>query len=477
MSNAAILSELEECELLALLELEDRQSISLDWDRGNLRYKLHSAQRKIYDTVAELDDTVRDVILLCARRFGKSFLNCIWALEHCIRKPGCIVRIVGPEQQQTMEIVDFHMQKIIADAPENLIRRREGGRTWVVGASTIRVGAFDKKNVKKNLGKEADLILTEEACASVSEEFVYGMREILSPQLFHTKGRMIHATTLPPQLDHVFITEYMPTAAKAGTLFTFTINDNPMADEAMRLQAAKDSGGVLTIAYKRNYLCISEKDPKLVVLPSFDKKRHVRKFPIPKYANWILFGDWGGVRDKTFLAVGFYNFELAKFCIVAERVFEPNTSTKVIAPSFPTLRNLGCKEDDVNWVDANGQTRVDLETDHDIEIQMPAKDDFNAAINQLELGFQNDSIWIDPECHYLIANCEFGRFNKQRTDFLRTEALGHCDGIAGTMYGWRMLDKITNPNPKPKLDKQDMWIPPEDEDDSIEGFASTFRTF
>jgi hypothetical protein len=467
----------EEIEYLALLEAEDKESLALDWELGNLRYKLHSAQRKIYDVVAELDATVRDVILLCARRFGKSYLNCIWAIERCIRKPGCFVRIVGPELQQTIDIVDFHMGKIIADAPPGLIKKRGGGMTWTVGASTIKVGAFDKKNVKKNLGQEADLILSEEACVAKSEEFAYGMREILSPQLFHTKGRFIHATTLPPELDHVFITEFMPRAHTAGTLFVFTIDDNPMADEAMRKQAEEDSGGKDTIAYKRNYLCIAEKDSRIVVLPSFSVARHVREFERAKYGNWLLMGDWGGVEDKTWLGVGYWDFELAQLFIVDERMFEPNTSTDLIAASFPVLREWGCKEDDMNWVDAAGQVRVDMESDHDIEIVPPAKDDFDAAINQLELAFRRNKIVIHSRCKHLIAACEYGRFNPRRTDFARTEALGHCDAIAGLMYGWRMADKVTNPFPKERFNREEMWVREDEDDVEIKKLAASVRTF
>ena len=41
----------------------------------------------------------------------------------------------------------------------------------------------------------------------------------------------------------------------------------------------------------------------------------------------------------------------------------------------------------------------------------------------------------------------FGLWNEKRTDFIRTDTLGHCDGIASLMYGIRSIDTTTNPIP------------------------------
>lgn len=473
----------EEIELLKLYEEEDLHRDHL-WRSGQLRYKLHAAQKLIYDTVAKLDVSVRDVVLYCARRFGKSYLIVVMALEDCLRNPGCFVRIIGPTLDDTMEIVEFNMEKIIRDAPPGLIKPQLGRRRWKVGNSYLVIGGFDKKNVRKNLGKEAIRIYTEEAGASKSEEFAYGIREVVSPQLFHTKGRMIHGTTPPPDLDHIFETEFVPAANKAGTLFRFTINDNPLADDEMRAQAIKDSGGINTVAYKRNYLVQSVKDPGVVVLPSFDSRRHVKPLEIPLHCQWLLMGDWGGVRDRTWLAVGYWDFERAKLCVVAEADFDPNTSTKVIAPVLRDLETLQHPPKDPKypwpkWVDCHGQTQVDLFKDHEIVVQLPQKDDFDASINQLELAFLNDRIEISPNCPQLIATCEYGRFNSQRTDFLRSVALGHCDAVAGLMYGWRMVDKVTNPFPKKKYNREDYFEPYQikETEESLEQVGKLFKQF
>lgn len=483
----------EELELLKLYEAEDQSKIDA-WYRGDLYHKLHSGQKLIYDTVRYLPKTVRDCIFYCARRFGKSFLIVIMALEDCIRNPKEVIRIVGPELEQTIEIVEFNLDKIIVDAPPGFIKKLTR-KSWRVGNSKLIVGAFDNRNVRKNLGKEAFAIYTEEAANAKSDEFAYGMKEILSPQLLHSKGRFYHGTTPPPELDHIFETEYVPAASKAGTLFRFTIDDNPRADAEMREQAIKDSGGIDTIAYKRNYLVQAVKDPGIVVTPAFNQARHVKPIVIPEYATWIIFGDWGGVRDRTWVGAGFWDYLRGKLCVVAEIDYDPNTESGRVAADIrnsletliPKMHNprliLKAQNDDgldhwPRWIDCAGQTKVDLLSKHGLLVQLPFKDNFDAAANNLNMGFVNDQIEIDPSCTQLIATCEFGRFNKQRTDFARSVALGHMDAIAGLMYGYRMVDKTTNPYPPEKFDRQEYYVPPQDESEvSLREFGQKLKIF
>jgi hypothetical protein len=55
-----------------------------------------------------------------------------------------------------------------------------------------------------------------------------------------------------------------------------------------------------------------------------------------------------------------------------------------------------------------------------------------------------DKVVIHPRCTFLALSLESGTLNKQRNDFNRSEALGHCDAIAALQYGVRCLDR-TNP--------------------------------
>jgi hypothetical protein len=71
--------------------------------------------------------------------------------------------------------------------------------------------------------------------------------------------------------------------------------------------------------------------------------------------------------------------------------------------------------------------------------------------------FRQGKIEVDPKCKLLIATLKSGQFNKQRNDFARTEALGHCDAIATLMYAARCFDR-SNPYPMQTPSKNTMGI-------------------
>jgi hypothetical protein len=447
-------------EYAQLLELQYERAVVEAWNCGDLAYKLHEAQRVIYDKIKELPTNVRDVVLFCARRFGKSVLIVLMAIEDCIKYPGFRVGIYGPNLSQTIEIVEEKMELIANDAPPGLITKFRYGKLYKIGQSSIRIGGFDKKNVKKNLGKGLDKIYTEEACASKSEEFDYAMKEVLSPLLFHSKGIFVHATTPPPELDHSFLINVIPRAQRSDTFFKFTINDNPLADYDMKAQAIEDSGGLNTVAYRRNYMVEVLRDGSLVCLPRFSKEKSIVDFKIPAHSSWIFFGDLGGVRDKTAGGIAFYDFERAKLCVVDEIEFEPHATSTEIADGIQRLLKWVPEGAQCRMVfDMPGQSQVDFQKMHNLVLQLPSKDDFDAALNSLDVAFSKEKIEIHPRCKFLALSCENGRFNNTRTSFIRTAELGHCDGIAALVYGWRMCDKTTNPFPKKEIMREAQFNP------------------
>ena len=89
----------------------------------------------------------------------------------------------------------------------------------------------------------------------------------------------------------------------------------------------------------------------------------------------------------------------------------------------------------------------DLRHKHGFEAMLPLKDDFEAGINAVRLPFNQGKIVIHERCRFLIATLRGATFNKQRTDFARTMALGHMDALAALIYANRMIDRSTNPVP------------------------------
>ncbi len=78
----------------------------------------------------------------------------------------------------------------------------------------------------------------------------------------------------------------------------------------------------------------------------------------------------------------------------------------------------------------------------------PVKDEWKAAINQLKVAIKLNEWEIHPRCKFLITSLTSGMFNKQKSDFSRSLALGHCDALAAMMYANRAIDTDNNPYPR-----------------------------
>lgn len=432
------------------------------WSRGELHWKLHIGQRPIYKVLRNLDPSVRKRVVLCSRRFGKTFLGTLLALEDCLAPPWDEpVRIIGPEIKQTVDIIEPILNKIAVDAPQGLIQRIKSEYRWKVGHSLLILGGFDRKNIERHRGQPSKSIYIEEAGSAKPEDYEYGMREVLLPQLLHSEGPMTFLTTPPQDPMHPFVVDTITEAKLHNAFFKQTIYDNPRLSVDQVNRAIEDCGGSDTPAFKREYLCEIFRDESVVIIPQFDPQRHVMKLKAPEHATWILGGDFGGVRDKTVFVLAYWDYERAKMCVVGERVFNPGTPTSIIIDGVRALeKSAELKSEPIRYIDMPGQVQVDINEAHQFFAAMPLKDDFDASINQLALAFAQNKILVDPCCEFLAASLESGRFNKNRTDFMRSEALGHCDAIAALMYTWRMIDKTTNPFPKKVYDYENSYVNP-----------------
>jgi hypothetical protein len=77
---------------------------------------------------------------------------------------------------------------------------------------------------------------------------------------------------------------------------------------------------------------------------------------------------------------------------------------------------------------------------------------------------------VHPRCTFLLATLKAATFNKTRTDFNRTQALGHMDAIAAATYGYRSIDKTTNPIPR-RVAGPGQWQRPVPEEDLLAAAA------
>jgi len=409
-----------------------------------LRFKLHRTQKQIHSTVKTVD--AEEVLILSSRQLGKSYWAAIYAIEFCLRNPGSIVRILAATLKQIQDIVADNIGPICADAPSGLIERQKSSYRWRVGNSSLRLGPLERSNVDYNRGGNAALIICEEGGFVSSDDYRYAISSVIGPQLLRSGGRLIHVTSPSQDPNHIIHTEIMPKTTLLNSCFRYTIFDNPQITPEQIEQAKRLCGGDNTAAWRREYLAEIIRDPETVIVPTFDPMKHVHDFRIPDYSNWQVSIDFGGVRDKTVALLYTYDFLSDKVLVYGEAMFPPNTPTATIVEGVSALESRAARyghQITGRWADAPGQLQIDLQRAHNFAIRVPRKDDWQAGINNMQVMFGNNQVLVHPNCTFLIQSLESGQYNDKRTDFARTETLGHCDALAALGYALRMLDRAS----------------------------------
>lgn len=451
-------NERERLELELLYELENRQRVEDRWLRGDLGYKLHAGQLEIKRHIEENGSD--EVLLLIARQWGKSFFSVTDCSEFCIKNPGAITRIAAPNLNQADDIVSDNIAPIFEDAPEGLIQKHRSKKRWRIGASELRLGMTKKSHSNTLRGGNAKRVYLEEGGFVKSDEYKYAHRSIIGPQLMRSMGKCIHITSVSEDPGHYIHTEILPSCKLSGSLYMRDIYHNPQLtlDHINRL--ARRMGGIGSEEFRRECLNIIEKSPTLVCVPEYVDELHSIDFEFPEHATWLTTVDWGGSRDKTVALLMYYDFEMGARRVWDERVFNRNTPTKVIIPEIRKMEEEIAERDPRaylnlrRFVDAQAQHLIDLRNDYNYDASLPNKDDKFAGVNKVRTCIGR-SLFVHKRCEFLRVTLDNGIWNKNRTDFERTDALGHMDAIAALAYGNRMLDTHTNPAPPTKLFKEE----------------------
>ena len=293
------------------------------WERGELSFLLDPLQQQIRSKI--MANNSDEICILSSRQIGKSYLACILALEHCIKEPNSIVRIMSPTLKQTADIVNDNLSRIIQTAPANLITRQKSEYRWHVGSSTLRLGSLDRSNVDSNRGGNCSLLVTEEAGFTSSMDFEYAINSVLGPMLIRSGGRAIHISSPSEDSSHYLHEVIASKCELSNSLFRFTIYDSPSITREQISKAAERCGGYESEAFRREYLAEIIRSSQLMVVPEFDERTHVDKFTPPEYYKALVQLDLGGTVDKTAILVCYWDFDRQRLMVLDERLYEPNT--------------------------------------------------------------------------------------------------------------------------------------------------------
>jgi hypothetical protein len=431
-----------------------REVTRLAWERGLLSYKLRPYQLPLYDALylALNDSTCVKYVLNCARRYGKSTILCLIALETAIRTPRAQVRFAAPTARALKKITQPIFQMLIGDCPDDLrpyYRVQE--QVWVFpNGSEIHLAGTDNGNAENLRGTASHLNLVDEA--GFVDELDYIVRSILMPQTLDTGGKTLLASTPPKTPAHDFF-NIAQECRLEGHYSQFTIWDNKSLDQKTIDTYAKESGGLESTTFKREYLCEFIVDEKSSIIPEW-KDEYARDTErdefYPYYHKYVAMDL--GVKDFTATLYGYYDFPKATLHIEDESTMSgPEMTTPKLSLSVLSKESELWGEGTKPYIriaDNNNPLLLqDLGSLHNLHFRATNKDSLDAMVNEVRILVGEGRLVVSPKCKKLIACLKYGVWDNQRKKFARTLALGHFDHLAALIYLVRNLDTYTNPIP------------------------------
>jgi len=272
---------------------------------------------------------------------------------------------------------------------------------------------------------------------------------VLHPKSFfwHAVGRVSAGdrrkffTTNPDAPGHYFKVEIMDSNDLDVEVWNFNIRDNPTLDEGYIKNLYN-----LYIGVDRDRLLEGKwiADKENLVIPEFQdmQDKIVESMIMPAYCNKIVSMDIG-FRDPTHILYGYYDFKGAKLIWQDESVLRKSNTSDIAKEIKRKESELwGRQEPYIRVCDTDLIVASELSINHGIIFTTTAKDNKDAQINSLRLSIQNETLVINPKCKQFINQLAAGCWNKNKTDFERSEELGHLDGIDTAIYGMRNSHSI-----------------------------------
>ncbi len=441
-----------------------KAAVAQAWRQGELSYKFHKNQLKIYNAI-QIDKSPR-FFVLCSRRFGKSLLLTALSFEECIKHANHRVLYLAPTAKSASEIVDEIVGKLLIDCPEDL-RPKPNTQTKEFrfnNGSILRVRGVNNESADNLRGGEAHLIILDEAAQMDNLQYV--ISSVCSPMTATTKGRLFFATTPPITPDHDSVKVYERLARKK-TVMSFTLLDCPHIpdDEKIRMleEAGEEEEHAYNIIYhgahpkttaaRREYFCEFVTDASQAVIPEFTKEKQntlVKEVKPPAFFKAYT-GIDPGSRDNTGFIFGHVDFMEQRF-VVEDCALLGNPSTQQIASTIKEAENrLWPHISDVKRI-----SDIDLRLIRDLasppyylKLVKAQKSDMLASVNYLRNLVQTNRLIIHPRCTDLIRQMTNAVWNKNATDMARTQGYdAHYDLISALRYVVRAINWNDNPFPE-----------------------------
>lgn len=402
------------------------------------------------------NSTHRVVVIGCSRQLGKSYALTVMAIEQCLQVPNCIVKFVSSTKNEIKRNISPLVRQITEDCPHEL-RPSYKPNEYVYrfpNGSEIQLAGTDGGHAESIRGNKAHLCIVDEA--GFCDDLKYIVKSILLPTTTRTGGKIVMASTPSRSPDHEFM-DFFRNADAEGRLIKKTIYDNPHLSVEQIDEIIRNSGGIDSSDFKREYLVETQIDDNFAVVPEFTKElqdKVIKEIDSPPYYDCYVSMDIGG-SDFTAVLFGYYDFANARIVIVDEYLATNKILTDEIALNIKT-------KEATNWTNKMGLIKTpllrvadnnniillnDLQTKHGIAFVPTLKDNADAALNNMRMLLKAGRIIIHPRCKYLIAHLRGAIWNKSRTSFARSKEHGHYDALHSLIYLCRNVNFNKNPYP------------------------------
>lgn len=432
------------------------------WRRGDLRYKLDSTQRKIYDVI---EKGGRRVCLLCSRRLGKSFCLVMYCVSQAIKRPNIRISYAAPFGRDASEIATDLMTVILEDCPEDIRPEYKVATKEYVfhNGSTIRFAGLNAEHANQLRGRKADLFCVDEF--SLVDDLKHAIQDVALPMTLTTGGRLLFATTPARSPSHES-TGIIKKMAADGQVVTFTLLDNVRVSREIKAEYLIEAGenpenidDILdgkrdpesTTALREYWCRLDVTDADSAVVPEFTAQAQ-KEIVLPDYPRVPYYDVYTavdpGFTDKTGALFAWWDFN-AKKLVIEEEFLLSKCSTYDIAQAVKSTEEAlwGFKQPLVRVLDLDLRLISDLAQEHGLVFQPYNRADAEGGIDLVRNMVRRRELVIKPNCINLIRQLKNAVYNRKGTDFERTAEEGHFDLIAALRMLVRTIIRNKNPYP------------------------------
>ena len=397
-----------------------------------------------------LNSKNRTSVFHCSRRLGKTHLLCVLSIIFALKKTNAQIRYASVTQKAVRKMVHPIFKELFNQIPLKYRGRWNGqeGAYLFNNGSFIHCLGVNFGHSDDARGTSADLALIDES--AFVDDLKYLVDSILMPQLLTVENsRLIMASSSPLSPAHDF-TSYIVKAKSEKSYHSYNIHQGGYSKDIIK-EFCKEAGGEDSTVWRREYLNDIIIDDDYAIIPEAKfLKTKIQETDYKKYYHKYESMDLG-IRDLTVVLFGYYDFKRATICIEREFVINgPRMTTPILASNIKQIeQELYQNEEIYKRISDNNNLLLlqDLGYLHDCQFIPTSKDSLEAMVNEMRIWIKEGRIEIDESCVTLIESIKYGYWNDNRTDWGRSDSLGHFDALAALMYLIRNIDVTTNPIP------------------------------